>query len=111
MIRQYDRPGDLSVEHLSVQLDDVSVRVGHVELRPGRQIPGLLENGHAVCAEMIERLAVAADAQRQVAVPIVDLARTSHRQRRRMDNQVQLPPLGELVPRAAEIKWWARDFG
>ena len=64
-----------------------------------------------MCAQMIERLAITANAQREMAVAIVDVARPPHRPRRRMDDQVQLPSFGELVPRAAERERRTRHFG
>jgi hypothetical protein len=60
---------------------------------------------------MVERLTITANAQREVSVTIVDLARPPDRARRRMDDQMQLPSLGKLVPRTAERERRARNFG
>jgi hypothetical protein len=81
------------------------VGISHVQLRPWREIARFLEDVNAVRAQVLERHPIAAHAQGEMAVAIVDVVRAAQRARWRMLDQMELPPFRELVPRAAEWEW------
>ena len=95
---------------LRVQLDHVAVWIGDEDLLKGRLALRASRVWDVECAQVIERLQVAADAQREVAVAAVDLLRLTQRPRRRMDDQMQLL-CAKCEPGSRKVEVGTRKLG
>src|SRR5688572_8347469 len=95
-------PAAPSSSPIDVQLDDVAIGIGDMQLFPRRDVVGALQALDAMRAKMLAGALIVRDAKRHVAVAGVDRPRPPQRQRMLVDDEVQLPSVAQLVPRPAE---------